>query len=72
GVAGRARAAAAVLFGVLVSTLRTSGRVSVAMDARGFASAHRRTWAEPAPWRLPDTALLLVGLLLAVLPWLVR
>lgn len=72
GVVGRARAGAAVLFGVLVSTLRTSGRVSVAMDARGFAAAHRRSWAEPAPWRLPDTALLLLGVLLAVLPWLVR
>jgi energy-coupling factor transport system permease protein len=66
------RAEAAVLFGVLVATLRSSGRVSVAMDARGFASAHRRSWAEPAPWRPADTLLLLVGLGLAVLPWAAR
>jgi energy-coupling factor transport system permease protein len=57
---------------LLVSTLRTSGRMSVAMDARGFAGAHRRTWAEPAPWGFGDTVLLLVGGALAVLPWVVR
>jgi energy-coupling factor transporter transmembrane protein EcfT len=68
---GRLRAGAAVTFGVLLSTLRTSGRLSVAMDARGFATAHWRTWAEPAPWRGADTGLLLVGVALAVLPWLV-
>lgn len=72
GWADRARAQVSVLFGVLVSTLRTSGQVSVAMDARGFAAARRRTWAEPAPWRGPDTLLLLVGCALAVWPWLLR
>jgi energy-coupling factor transporter transmembrane protein EcfT len=71
GVLTRVRAQASVLFGVLVSTLRSSGRMAVAMDARGFASAHRRTWAEPAPWRRADSLLLLVGVGLAVLPWLV-
>ena len=72
GLVVRVRAAASVLFGVLVATLRGSGRMSVAMDARGFAAAHRRTWAEPAPWRLPDFLLLLVGVGLAALPWLLR
>jgi energy-coupling factor transporter transmembrane protein EcfT len=71
-LAGRVRAGAAVTFGVLLSTLRSSGRISVAMDARGFAAAHRRTWAQPAPWRAADTGLLLLGAGLAVLPWLVR
>jgi len=72
GPVARVRAGASVLFGVLVATLRGSGRVSVAMDARGFAGAHRRTWAEPAPWLLPDTLLTLVGAGLAALPWLLR
>jgi energy-coupling factor transport system permease/ATP-binding protein len=33
------------------------------MDARGFAGAHRRTWAGAAPWRWPDTLAVLGGLL---------
>lgn len=69
---GRTRSGVSVLFGVLVSTLRMSGRIAVAMDARGFAGAHRRTWAEAAPWRPADTLLFLVGVGLAVLPWVVR
>jgi energy-coupling factor transport system permease protein len=71
GLLARARAGASVLFGVLVATLRSSGRIAVAMDARGFAAAHRRTWAEPAPWRPADTLLLAVAAGLAVLPWTV-
>lgn len=71
GPVRRTRAYASMAMALLVSTLRGSGRMSVAMDARGFAAAHRRTWAEPAPWHLPDTLLLVVGIGLAVLPWLV-
>lgn len=67
----RGRRLATMTLALLVSTLRMSGRMAVAMDARGFASAHRRTWAEPAPWRLPDSLLLLTGVGLAVLPWVV-
>ena len=37
--------------------------LALAMDARGFAGAHRRSWAGPAPWRLPDTLVVLGGLL---------
>jgi energy-coupling factor transport system ATP-binding protein len=40
--------------------------LALAMDARGFAGAHRRTWAGPAPWRLPDTLVLLGALLVLV------
>jgi energy-coupling factor transport system permease protein len=72
GPLNRARAGASVLFGVLVATLRSSGAVAVAMDARGFAAARRRTWAEPAPWRAADSLMLVVGGALAVLPWLLR
>jgi energy-coupling factor transport system ATP-binding protein len=37
--------------------------LALAMDARGFAGAHRRTWAGPAPWRWPDSAAVAGGLL---------
>lgn len=46
----RGRHVAALTFGLLVATLRSSGRMAVAMDARGFATARHRTWAEPATW----------------------
>jgi len=57
---------------LLVATLRMSGSMSLAMDARGFATAQRRTWAQPAPWQWRDTGILLAGLALAVLPWWLR
>jgi energy-coupling factor transport system permease protein len=72
GPVSRVRSGASVVFGVLVATLRMSGRLSVAMDARGFAATRRRTWAEPAPWRATDSVMLAVGCLLAALPWLLR
>jgi energy-coupling factor transport system ATP-binding protein len=37
--------------------------LALAMDARGFVGAHRRTWAGPAPWRVSDTLVVLGGLL---------
>jgi energy-coupling factor transporter ATP-binding protein EcfA2/energy-coupling factor transporter transmembrane protein EcfT len=37
--------------------------LALAMDARGFAGAHRRTWAGAAPWRWPDTLVVLGALL---------
>ena len=46
---------------LMVSTLRMSGSMSLAMDARGFGAAHRRTFAEPAPWERHGTGGLLGG-----------
>ncbi len=66
----RVRVNASMSLSLLVSTMRMSGAMSLAMDARGFATAHRRTWAEPAPWRPLDTLILLGGLAFAALPWL--
>ncbi len=68
----RVRAHAATALALLVSTMRLSGRMSVAMDARGFAGADRRTWAEPAPWTYADTVLFLIGLALGALPLFLR
>ncbi len=65
----RFRHAAALTFGLLVATLRGSARMAVAMDARGFATATARTWAEPAPWRVIDNAVVAGAVALAALPY---
>lgn len=71
----RLRELAALTFALLVQTIRQAGRMAVAMDARGFSAARPlgvpRTWAEPAPWCTPDTALVAVGVALAALPWVI-
>lgn len=54
---------AVVTFGLLVRTLRLAADLAVAMDARGFATAARRTWFAVAPWRWPDTLVVLASLL---------
>jgi energy-coupling factor transporter ATP-binding protein EcfA2/energy-coupling factor transporter transmembrane protein EcfT len=64
----RVREVAALTFVLLVQTVRRSSRMAVAMDARGFAAAHHRSWAEPARWARADTVLLLVGFGVAALP----
>ncbi|WP_254666530.1 ATP-binding cassette domain-containing protein [Humibacillus sp. DSM 29435] len=66
GVLARGREAVVVTGGLLVGALGQAAVLSLAMDARGFAEARRRTWAGPAPWRLPDTLVLLAGLLIVV------
>jgi energy-coupling factor transport system ATP-binding protein len=57
----------ALTLGMLVRSLQAAAALAVAMDARGFATAYRRTWARPAPWRLGDS--LVVGL--GAVPFLV-
>jgi energy-coupling factor transport system ATP-binding protein len=52
-----------VTVGLLVGALGQAAVLALAMDARGFAGAHRRTWAGPAPWRVPDTLAVGAGLL---------
>ncbi len=72
GPVRRVRESAGSAFALLVVSMRSTATLSMAMDARGFASATRRSWAEPAPWRTGDWWVLLTGLALAVLPWLLR
>lgn len=69
GVVHRAKVSVSMSLSLLVSTMRMSGSMSLAMDARGFATAHRRTWAEPARWQRNDSLILLAGSALAALPW---
>ncbi|WP_270886978.1 ATP-binding cassette domain-containing protein [Pedococcus sp. 5OH_020] len=59
----------ALTVGMLVRSLQAAAALAVAMDARGFATAQRRTWAAPARWRAADTVLLLAALCPLVLAW---
>ncbi len=72
GPVRRVRASAAGAFALLVVSLRRATVTTIAMDARGFATATRRTWAESAPWTTADSAVLAASLALAVLPWTLR
>lgn len=61
--------AANMSFGLLVNALRGATQSAIAMDARGFAGAHRRSWAEPAPWTRLDLMVLALAIALgAVAP----
>jgi energy-coupling factor transporter transmembrane protein EcfT len=71
GPVRRVRALAGAAFALLVSAMRHTGLLALAMDARGFATAQRRTWAGPAPWGRLDSLVLIAAVALAVLPHLV-
>ncbi|MGW5241141.1 ATP-binding cassette domain-containing protein [Monashia sp. NPDC004114] len=64
GVVARTREAVVVTGGLLVGALGQASNLALAMDARGFAEARRRTWAGDAPWRTPDTLAVLAGLVI--------
>jgi energy-coupling factor transporter transmembrane protein EcfT len=70
GLVRRVRASGGSAFALLVIAMRQAGHLAMAMDARGFAAAHRRSWAEPAPWTVTDSVVLAVAIVLAILPWL--
>ena len=57
----------ALTVGILVRSLQAAATLAVAMDSRGFATAQRRTWAAPAPWRWSDSALV-AGSLVPLVP----
>ncbi|MDV3219856.1 ATP-binding cassette domain-containing protein [Intrasporangium sp.] len=63
GVVARSREAVVVTGGLLIGALGQAASLALAMDARGFAEARRRTWAAAAPWRRADTLAILAGLL---------
>lgn len=65
--------AASMGFAMVVHAMRGASQTAIAMDARGFASAHHRTWAEPAVWTRLDVCVLLAGFglaLVAPVAWL--
>lgn len=68
----RIRTASALTFGLLLQSLRQAGRMAVAMESRGFslprASGVCRSWAEPAPWTVTDSLLIVMGIVVAAIP----
>ena len=56
-----AAALSALTIGLLVRSLGMAAQLAVAMDARGFATAARRTWWAAAPWRRADTVVVLAA-----------
>lgn len=62
------RHAANMSFALLVQAMRGATSASIAMDARGFATAQGRTWALPAPWVRLDVLAIILGALLGAVP----
>jgi energy-coupling factor transport system ATP-binding protein len=62
-IVARTREVAATTLALFVAVLGQAAVLALAMDARGFAGASRRTWAGPAPWRYPDALAVLGGIL---------
>lgn len=60
------RWAVSMAFALLVHALRGASRTAIAMDARGFATADGRTWAEPATWTRTDVLVLAGALALGL------
>lgn len=63
---------ASATLGMLVTAIRSATVQAIAMDARGFATAHTRTWAMPSPFTAADAVGGAVGLVLLVWPWIAR
>jgi energy-coupling factor transport system ATP-binding protein len=64
----RVRHIASLTFALLSWSLRASQQMALSMDARGFATASRRTFALPSPWRRADWVALAVAVLLLAAP----
>ena len=62
----------ALTLGLLVRSLSAAAQLAVAMDARGFATAYRRTWYAAAPWRLADVLVVAGSLVPVAVALLVR
>jgi energy-coupling factor transporter transmembrane protein EcfT len=62
-VVAKLREAGATTLALFTVVLGQAAVLALAMDARGFAGASRRTWAGAAPWRWPDSLVVLACLL---------
>ncbi|GAA1488418.1 ATP-binding cassette domain-containing protein [Brachybacterium sacelli] len=68
GTARSPRLLAGATLALLVDTLRGAEQQALAMDARGFAAATHRTWAEPSEFGRADVLGVLLGIALLVWP----
>ncbi len=64
----RARHLLSMTVALLVGVLRSSAQMALSMDARGFAAAHRRTFALPSVWAGRDWVCCAIGVWLAAFP----
>lgn len=71
-VLARVREVGSTTLALFVAVLAQASVLALAMDARGFAGAHRRTWAGAAPWRLADTLAVVGGLTVVLAAVIVR
>lgn len=60
----------ALCLALLVESVRQAGRLTIAMDSRGYSAPGPRTWLGEAAWKREDTGLVVIAALLAVLPHL--
>lgn len=68
-VTGQVRVLASATMALLIDALRGAEQQALAMDARGFATAHHRSWALPSRWHPADLLGCGVAVLLGVFPW---
>lgn len=62
------RYSADMAFALIVQAMRDASRTSIAMDARGFASANQRSWAVLPTWSRLDAGALVLAIALGALP----
>ncbi len=66
----KAREWGALCLVLLVESVRQAGRLTIAMDSRGYSAPGPRTWFGEAAWSRKDTELVVIAASLAALPHL--
>ena len=66
----KAREWGALCLALLVESVRQAGRLTIAMDSRGYSAPGPRTWFGEAGWSREDTELVVMAASLAALPHL--
>ena len=66
----RAREWAVLCLALLVESIRQAGRLTVAMDSRGYSAPGPRTWLGQTGWSHDDTRFVVIAVALASLPHL--
>ena len=66
----KAREWGALCLALLVESVRQAGRLTIAMDSRGYSAPGPRTWLGEAVWGRRDTGLVVLAASLAVMPHL--
>ena len=67
---GKAREWGALCLALLVESVRQAGRLTIAMDSRGYSAPGPRTWLGESAWTRYDSCVVAVAGLLAAVPHL--